>query len=61
MDLLFREKVIIYNLLSERYHELKHKPDTRDEKVFQEIEDLYIKFGKDLQTYGNAFINKPQK
>lgn len=53
MELIFREKVIIYNLLSERYHELKNKADTRDEFVFQEIEDMYIKFGAHLEKeYG---------
>lgn len=29
MDLIFREKVLIYNLLSVRYHELKNKPESR--------------------------------
>lgn len=53
MELIFREKTIIYNLLSERYQELKNKPETRDENVFQEIEDMYIKFGVHLEKeYG---------
>ncbi|KAF6620480.1 hypothetical protein HFE03_07445 [Paenibacillus sp. EKM102P] len=53
MELIFREKVMIYNLLSERYHELKNKPESRDENTFQELEDMYIKFGAHLEKeYG---------
>nr|WP_145401549.1 hypothetical protein [Paenibacillus xylanexedens] len=53
MDLIFREKVLIYNLLSVRYHELKNNAELRDDNVYQEIEDLYIKFGADLEReYG---------
>ncbi|WP_010498323.1 hypothetical protein [Paenibacillus elgii] len=55
MELVFREKVILYNLLSERYHELLHKPDTRDDMVFKEIEELKNKFDEELKTYGNAW------
>ncbi|PYE51588.1 hypothetical protein HUB98_06120 [Paenibacillus barcinonensis] len=53
MELIFREKVILYNLISERYHELKSMPETRDDNSFQEIEDMYIKFGAHLEKeYG---------
>lgn len=37
-----KEKEIIYNLLSERYHELLNS-DTRDEEKFKEIGYLYSK------------------
>ncbi len=38
------ENLIIYNLLSERYHELRREPDTRDKEKFRQIEDLYRKY-----------------
>jgi hypothetical protein len=49
LELTFKEKVVIYNLLSESYHRLKNSPETREENAFQMIEDLFIKLGADLQ------------
>lgn len=37
---MMNETTVIYNLLSERYHELVDSK-TRDEKVFQLISDMY--------------------
>jgi len=36
-----QKTLIFMNLLSERYHELLRKPETRDERKFEEIEYLY--------------------
>jgi hypothetical protein len=36
--------LIIYNLLSERYHKLRHSPKTRDEHKFKQIEVLYLDY-----------------
>lgn len=44
------ENMIIYNLLSERYHELLHKPRERDEKVFREINNLFHKYKEKVHS-----------
>lgn len=43
------EDMIIYNLISERFHELKGKPDTRDETCYQQIQLLYNKYKEKIK------------
>jgi hypothetical protein len=36
--------LILYHLLSERYHKLLNKPDERDEYKFRKIANLYLEY-----------------